>query len=206
MIIGPDRTLFFGGSFNPVHNAHLACSRAAAVAAGFGRVVLVPAHQPNLKDRAYDLAPAAHRVAMLERAARAASDEVVTFAVDPIELTRPGPSYTIDTAEALHRQGLSLPIDWLIGADQVLHLHRWHRFADLLARVRFWVMHRPGYDIDWDAVHSDARALRQRQVEVPQMDVSATDIRTRVRAGQPIDHLVPADVREYILAHRLYIP
>ena len=205
-MIGADRTLFFGGSFNPVHNAHLACARAAALAAGFGQVMLVPAYQPNLKDRTYDLAAAEHRLAMLERAAEAAPDETVRFAVDPIELSRPGPSYTIDTAEALHRRGLSMPINWLIGADQVLHLHRWHRFADLLKHVRFWVMHRPGYEIDWDAVHPDARALREREVEVPQMDVSATDIRARVRAGQPIDHFVSANVREYILAHRLYIP
>lgn len=205
MMVEPDRTLFFGGSFNPVHRAHLDCSRAAALAAGFRHVTLVPSHQPNLKDAAYDLAPAEHRLAMLRLAAEAASDDAVTYAVDAIELSRPGRTYTIDTAEALHRSGRS-QVDWLIGADQLLHLHRWHRFEDLLKAVQFWVMHRPGYVIDWSAVHPAAQRLRDFLVPVPQLDISATEIRRRIQAGEPTDGLLPGQVREYILRHRLYIP
>ncbi len=205
MTLASDRTLFFGGSFNPVHLAHLACSRAAARAGGFAHVTLVPCHQPVLKSKAYDLASSEHRLAMLLLAAEEASDRDLTYAVDPIELTRAGPTYTVDTAEALHGQGRST-VDWLIGADQVLNLHRWHRFPELMRLVRFWVMHRPGYELDWTRVHPDARKLRDNQVEVPQMDISATTIRDRVRAGLRFENLVTTKVREYILAHRLYIP
>lgn len=205
MILDTDRTLFFGGSFNPVHNAHLACSRAGALGAGFAHVTLIPSHQPVLKSKAYDLAAAEHRLAMLMLAADDASDKQLTYAIDPIELNRAGPTYTIDTAEALHQSGRPT-VDWLIGADQVLSLHRWHRFPELIKRVRFWVMHRPGYAIDWSQVHPDARQFKRNLVEVPQMDISATAIRDRIRAGLPTDGLLPPKVREYILAHRLYIP
>ncbi len=198
-------TLCFGGSFNPVHNAHLACSQAAARAAGFGRVLLIPSHQPVLKARAYDLAPAEHRVAMLLLAAEAWSTPDLTYEIDPLELERNGPTYTIDTVEILLKRGLPR-VDWLIGADQLLNLNRWHRFPDLIRLTQFHVMQRPGYAIDWSRVHPDAQSLREHVIPVPQMDISATDIRARVREGEAIDELVPANVREYILRHRLFIP
>lgn len=204
-IIQSMRTLCFGGSFNPIHNAHLACSGAAAKEAGFGRVVLIPSHQPVLKSRSYDLAPAEHRLAMLMLAVRDYRYPGISYDIDPRELERDGPSYTIDTANDLLSNGWR-DVHWLIGADQVLHLHKWHRFEELMRTVQFVVMARPGYSIDWNAVHPLAQPLRGKVVTVPQLPISATDIRERIRRGDPVDKLVPANVREYILAHKLYIP
>ncbi|MBC7782783.1 MAG: nicotinate (nicotinamide) nucleotide adenylyltransferase [Burkholderiales bacterium] len=198
--------LCFGGSFNPVHNAHLQCSIIAARQAGFNRVVLIPTGQPALKDDDYQIASAADRVAMLRLATKSVTDPQTAVEIDTLEIDRAGgPSYTIDTVRALRDRGW-LSVNWLIGADQLLSLHRWHRFEELLTSAQMWVMARPGYLIDWGNVHPAARALEARVLQVPQMDISATDIRRRVREGLPIIGLVPDDVREYILKRRLYIP
>jgi nicotinate-nucleotide adenylyltransferase len=196
--------LCFGGSFNPIHNAHLICSTAAARAAGFARVVLIPSHQPLLKHAQYALASAEDRLKMLDLAISDVPRDGVEFEIDPIEINRRGPSYTIDTVEALRARGWE-SVDWLIGADQLLNLHRWHRFQDLMREAQFWVMARPGYVIDWSVIHEDARKLSAHVVTAPKLDISATLIRQRLAAGESIDDLVPAKVREYILERRLYI-
>lgn len=199
------KTLFFGGSFNPVHRGHLACSLSAAKAGGFEKVVLIPSHQPVLKSRAYDLAPAEHRVAMLMLACQSMKGSGVEYDLDLIELQRSGPSYTYDTVTELGANPHH-PIDWLIGADQLLHLHRWYRLADLLQLTRFWIMQRPGYPVDWSNVDPMVRHLQNQVVPVPLLDISATQIRQKIREGQSIQGLVPETVREYILKHRLFIP
>lgn len=195
--------LYFGGSFNPVHRAHLACSAAAATAGGFDRVVLVPTAQPALKNFSL-IAPAADRLAMLQ-AALTDWRGPVRFRIDPIELERTGTSYTIDTALALQAAGTG-KVNWLIGADQLLNLHRWHRYGELLQTVQFWVMARPGYTIDWSAVDPAARGLAGHVLATPAMDISATMIRDHVRRGLPIDQWVTPGVGEFIRTHRLYIP
>ena len=207
-VLTSSRPLYFGGSFNPAHRAHLICATAAASAGGFDEVILVPTNQPVLKDSDYTLACAADRLAMLELAAADANADDSNrprFRVNPIELNRPGPTYTIDTVTELCQQH-DRTIDWLIGADQLLNLHRWYRFDELMRLTQFWVMQRPGYPIDWDQVDPAARWLRNHVVIVPQMDISATAIRQHVMAGESIDAMVSPHVREYIELHRLYIP
>lgn len=194
---GPD--LYFGGAFNPPHVAHVRCALAAAKAAGLGRVVLVPTGQPTLKTTA-DVVPASDRLEMVRLAAAEAGDGV---RVDDREVRRAGTTYTVDTAEALAAEGVS-PVNWLIGADQLLNLHRWHRFEDLLRRVRFRVMARPGYAIDWSAVSPAVRPLAADVVTVPQIDVSATEIRRRLHAGEPVAGLLSPTVEAYVRAHGLY--
>ncbi|HEX8340285.1 MAG TPA: nicotinate (nicotinamide) nucleotide adenylyltransferase [Tepidisphaeraceae bacterium] len=200
--------LCFGGSFNPVHRAHLACSAAAARAAGFDRVRLILAARPPLKDDRSAIASVEDRLSMLRLAAAdaAAPTEAamrdVTYLIDDRETRRPGPSYTIDTVHELLAEGER--VDWLIGADQLLWLPRWHRVDELLAAARFWVMARPGYAIDWPAMPSVVRGLADRVVIVPQMDVSATDIRRGLREGTSIAHLVTPSVDRYLREHRLY--
>jgi nicotinate-nucleotide adenylyltransferase len=200
------RVLCFGGSFNPVHRAHLVCSAAAARGAGLGGVRLILAARPPLKDDSYAIAAAADRLAMLRLAAADAAYEPTTrdvaFVVDDRELRRAGKSYTIDTVEELRREGAD--VHWLIGADQLLSLHRWHRIDDLLALARFWVMARPGYAVAWAALPANVRTLKDRVVVVPQMDVSATEIRRRVRDGRGLGDLVTASVERYVQEHGLY--
>ena len=147
------------------------------------------------------IADRADREAMLPDAA----EFDVEFDVDPIEIDRDGPTYTYDTASALHERGVS-PINWLIGADQVLSLHRWRRYDELLQRVQFWVMARPGYAIDWSAVDPKARYLANYVLPAPAMDVSATMIRRRIAQGVPVDEWLSPGVDQYIRAHSLYIP
>src|SRR5437764_460297 len=105
-------TLYFGGSFNPIHHGHLICSRAIAEAHGFDRVALVPSFQPPHKQDAANMAGSADRLAMCQLAV--ADDR--TFSVNELELTRGGPSYTIDSAADLSRGGVG-KVNWLIGAD-----------------------------------------------------------------------------------------
>ena len=195
-------SLYFGGSFNPPHLAHIACAEAAAVAARMDSVVLVPNGSPALKNQA-EIAPAVDRLAMTRLAAADANGRV-QFAVDDLEIHRTGTSFTIDTVKSLMNKGVT-PVNWLIGADQLLNLHRWHRFDELLGITTFWVMARPGYVIDWTALDPAVQTLRDRVVAVPQFNVSATEIRRRLRAGESVDGLVSPAVRDYLASHRLYL-
>ena len=134
---------------------------------------------------------------------RLAAAGSLLFEVSDIETRRGGPSYTIDTAQELREQGFDR-IDWLIGADMLMYLPKWHRPADLLRTVNFLVMARPGWMLDWNALPPEYRQLREHVVEAPQINITATEIRDRVRQGLPIDQLVPPAVAGYIDKHRLY--
>ena len=191
--------LCFGGSFNPIHCGHLICARTAAERLGFERVVLIPSSQPPHKPAATDLAEAAHRVRMCELAVQG----VGGFEVNDLETKRTGPSYTIDTVRELGRQGWS-KVSWLIGADMLQNLPTWREPQALLREVDFVVMARPGWSFDWETLPEPFRVLRERVVETPLVDISATEIRQRVRAGLPIEFLTPELVARYIQQHGLY--
>jgi nicotinate-nucleotide adenylyltransferase len=128
-----------------------------------------------------------------------------TFTVDDLELKRTGPSYTIDTAQEL-KQARGWPdVHWLIGADMLNYLPRWHRVTELLREVHFVVMARPGFGLEWDELPAEFKHLRERVVEAPRIDISSTQIRDRVRAGLPIAYLTPLPIVEYIHERRLYL-
>ena len=116
-------------------------------------------------------------------------------------LEREGPSYTLDTVRALQaaRPGASWFL--LIGADQYANLHSWHGWQELLTRVVLAVASRPGVATP---PHPEVLAHTHRVVPLPPMDLSATELRTRIAAGQPITHLVPAAVASYIDQQALY--
>ncbi len=195
-----DLTLCFGGSFNPIHIGHLICAQAAAEAGGFNRVLLIPAGQSPLKTRQTDLAAPEHRLAMLQLAIQGSA----LFQIDHLELRRSGPSYTIETARELRRRGLP-KVAWLIGADQVADLPKWHEPEALLNEVDFVLMARPGFSFDFTKLPPQYRGLEKKVVTVPQIDISSTDIRNRIRAGKPITYLTPPSVVDYIQKNRLYI-
>jgi nicotinate-nucleotide adenylyltransferase len=193
------RKLCFGGSFNPIHQAHLICARAVAEARGFDRVVLVPSALPPHKLRADQLAPPEHRLAMC----RLAVEGDPFFDVSDLELTRTGPSYTIDTARELKRQGWDA-VAWLVGADMVSILPKWHQPLDLLREVELVVMARPGWSFNWESLPEPYQRLRTQVVEAPLIDLSATTIRRRVAEGRSIRYLTPDAVCQYIAARHLY--
>lgn len=194
-----NRTLYFGGSFNPIHHGHLICGRAVAEAAAYDRIILLPAGQPPHKPNLEALVPAEHRLQMCRLAVAGSG----LFEMNSIELKRAGPSYTIDTARELGGSANG-KIDWLIGADMLLYLPKWHRAVELMDKVNFVVMSRPGWSLDWDTLPKPFRALRANVVEAPMIDIHATDIRRRVAAGLGVEYLTPLSVCSYIQQHRLY--
>src|SRR5207248_10743648 len=105
--------------------------------------------------------------------------------------------------QALARN-LGEKVHWLIGADMLLDLPTWHRPQELLREVEFVVMARPGWSIDWSKLPPEMRKLEANVVEAPRIDISATDIRSRVRAGFPITYLTPPSVCRYIHEQALY--
>jgi nicotinate-nucleotide adenylyltransferase len=193
------RTLYFGGSFNPIHHGHLICARAVAEAAGFTHVSLIPTAQPPHKAISPDLAPAGDRLEMCHLAIM----DSPLFEVDSTEVERKGPSYTIDTIRAFVARGRG-KVDWLIGADMLLYLPKWHKALELIGEVNFVVMARPGWKVDWNTLPEPFRVLRNNIVEAPMIDIRATDIRRRVAAGASIEYLTPPNVCRYIRQHSLY--
>jgi nicotinate-nucleotide adenylyltransferase len=170
-------------------------------------VVLIPAAQsPHKQGVTVQSSPAKDRLDLCRAAV--AGDRF--FGVSTVELDRPPPSYTYDTVKELFQQagvqtiGKSERIRWLIGADQLKSLPRWHRAAELLQSVTFVTAARPGSKIDLEALPEEFRHLAGGIVNTPHLDISATDIRGRVKAGKPTRYLVPAAVEELILQRQLY--
>jgi nicotinate-nucleotide adenylyltransferase len=192
-------TLCFGGSFNPIHHAHLICARAVAEGHGDDKILLIPTGQPPHKADSTDIVAQSDRIAMCRLAVAGST----LFEVSDIEFKRDGPSYTIDTARELTRLS-GQKINWLIGADMLLYLPKWHQIDQLLQEVAFVVMARPGSVIDWEALPPQFRSLRQNVVQAPLIDISASGIRKRVGAGRSIDYLTPEPVCRYIRDRGLY--
>ena len=188
------RVGLFGGTFDPVHNAHVALARSALDALALQEVRWVPAGQPWQKP---GVSEAPHREAMVRLAIAGES----RFVLDRIEIERTGPSYTLDTVRALAAARPGTEWVLLIGADQYAGLHTWNGWRELLGQVTLAVANRPGLQRA-----PDAEVLRHlhRVVPLPMLDIAATDIRARVRSGQDISQLVPPAVARYIDSHGLY--
>lgn len=198
----------FGGTFNPVHVGHLITARAAAEKLGARRVWLIPAAIPPHK--ACPGVRADDRLAMLRLAVR--EDEL--FEVSPLELERPGPSYTVDTLAALRKlHGSDVELIWLIGLDMLTELGTWHRTAEVVELARVVTLPRPPLPPDLDACLSalaetftpeQVRRLRADILPTPLLEISASQIRRRVREGLSIRYLVPDSVWDYIAHQGLY--
>lgn len=191
--------LWFGGSFNPVHHAHLICARAVAERARFDRVILVPSAVSPHKTNDSAMASAADRLQMC----RLATANIAGFEVSDVELTLPTPSYTLQTIRELKHRGHA-PIHWLVGGDMALFLPQWREPLALIQETSFVVMARPGWTIDWERLPVEYRHLQKNVVEAPQIEISASEIRRRVAAGQGIDYLTPPAVCDYIRNRGLY--
>jgi nicotinate-nucleotide adenylyltransferase len=178
----------YGGTFDPVHHAHLILAREAIETLGLERVILVPAAMSPLK-KAAPVARGDVRLAML----RAAIKSQPEFEVDECELLRPSPSYTIDTVEEIRRRECDAALYCLIGEDHVQHLPQWHRFNELEKLVRFVVLDRTGKQ----PTHSYQLIHRR-------IDISATEIRRRVAQHESIRYLVTESVEEIIQREKLY--
>ena len=187
----------FGGSFDPVHDAHLALARHARDELQLDELRWVPAGQAWQKARA--MTPAAQRLAMLELAIAGEP----RFAIERCELQRQGPSYTLDTVRELQDREPGASWFLVIGQDQYHNLHTWHGFEQLLQRVTLAVAQRPDGARD-DGVDPRVRAADQVALGLPALRISASGIRARVAAGQDIGALVPPAVALYIHQQGLY--
>ena len=183
----------FGGSFDPVHVGHLVAAEAAAETLGV-KVRFLPAREQPFKRAAYVATPE-QRIAMLELAVAGNP----RFAVEPIELGLPTPSYTVRTLRALAEREPGNRFALLLGADAARELPDWWEVAALPALADVVVFGRPGF-----AVEGGDGVVVTRVIEVPGIGVSATGVRERVQRGRSIRYLVPDAVRAYIAAHGLY--
>ena len=181
-----------GGTFDPVHNAHLAIAGRALEVLGAARILWIPTGAPHYRSPA--LASAEHRVAMLELAIAA----VPQYVIDKRELTPGATGYTYDTLVALRAElGPNVPLVMLIGTDQYEKLDSWHRSRELFSLCAFAVFGRPG---------AGAQPPRPGvvHVEMEPMPISSTDIRARAARGDDVSGVVPAPVLRYIQRHHLY--
>lgn len=186
--MGLKKIAIYGGTFDPIHHAHLILARQAIETLRLEKVILVPAAISPLK-KAAPVASGEVRLAMLQAAIKGEPG----FEVSECELLRPPPSYTIDTVEYIRRRGCDPSIYCLIGEDNVEQLPRWHRFAELEKMVRFVVLDRSGKQPSYSY-----QLIRRR------IDISATEIRRRVAQNESIRYLVPDLVQEIIQRKKLY--
>ena len=151
------------------------------------------------------MAPPADRLAMTNLAAAYAKETaMIRFEVDDLELHRRGPSYTIDTIDEMNRRG-EAELWWLIGADMLNYLPKWHRVSELVRRCQFLILARPNVPLRWGDLPAELRQrLEGNVVEAPLLDISSSQIRQRLRDGLAIDALTPPPVAEYINHHGLY--
>ena len=195
-----------GGTFDPIHTGHLALARVALDQLGLERILFVPAGRPPHK-RGRQITSAADRLAMVELAIAGEP----RFAVSSIEIERPGPSYTADTAEALLAEpghdDPPIKLTVILSAESFADLPSWHEPAKLLRLARIAVAPRTGHPPPtpaWLAQRLPGFTDRIDVLEGPHLDVSASDIRSRVAAGISIEGLVAPTVADYIEAHHLY--
>jgi nicotinate-nucleotide adenylyltransferase len=183
----------FGGSFDPVHHGHLIVAQVALERLGLSSLRFVPAKEQPFK-RGRHRSASEHRAAMLSLAIAGAP----AFALERSELERAAPSYTVHTLEELRRREPDTTLVLLLGADAAADLHAWHQAARIPELARVVVFARPGSPVPPSPSISQV-------IEVPSIDVSATEIRRRVQQRQPIRYWVPDSVAEYIQRHRLYL-
>jgi len=197
----PLRLGLLGGSFNPIHHAHLFTAEVAAAAHRLDRVLLVPAGQSPLKRRA--AVSAEDRVAM----ARLAAGGNSLLKVSPIDVDRPPPSYTVDTLRLIGEQYPGAELFLILGIDALADLLEWRDPEGLIDQARIVVVSRPGLDL---AVPDEVRARLGQRVErillqpMPLLEISSTEIRQRLPKGEPVRYLLPEPVERYIRERGLY--
>lgn len=185
-----------GGTFDPVHLAHLILAERARDELVLDAVIFIPAAVPPHK-RTRTITPGPRRWEMLEIALAGNPH----FRASDIELKRPGVSYTIDTLIELEREYPDARFHLIIGADTLNDIVNWHRPAEIVRRAVLVVAGRPGTSAVSSLPYPDVEIV---SLEMPHLEISSTEIRERVGEGRSIRYLVPAGVEAYIHAQDLY--
>lgn len=221
--LAPAQVGLFGGTFNPIHIGHLRAAEEVGEALGLERIVFVPSAQPphKLPDRSDVLAPASLRLAWV----KAAIASNPRFAVDPLELERKGPSYSVDTLRTFAARLEPARCVFVIGQDAFVELASWREPAALLELAHFAVTTRPpsrkGSLKDWmppslasqvelaaDGLSGRHRSAQTwiRAVEITPLDISSSGIRARIRAGRSVRYLLPDGIHDAVVQSRVYGP
>lgn len=192
----PERIGIFGGTFDPPHVGHLVAASEALHAFELDRVIFVPAGRPWQKTT---YSSPEDRFLMTALAIGGHP----RFSASRLEIDRRGPTYTVDSLEALSSFFTASKLFFIAGMDAVADLGTWHRVGDLAKLAEVIAVTRPGSAFDataapaeWPGVHA---------MEIPELDVSSTMVRQRIAKGEPIEFLVPASVVDYIKEHGLYV-
>ena len=195
-----------GGTFDPIHNGHLAAAAASETTLGLDQVMLIPSRIPPHRHDPVG-ATSEQRYEMT----RLAAADHPGWTASRIEVERQGPSYTFDTLSELGASK-GTQIFFIIGADAFAEIATWSRYPGVLDLAHFVVVSRPGITLDSlrervPSAFADRPSTKTRVilVEAATPDVSSTDIRRRVRAGESLSGLVPDSVANYIRTHRLYL-
>ncbi|HLP23694.1 MAG TPA: nicotinate-nucleotide adenylyltransferase [Microbacteriaceae bacterium] len=187
----PTRVGVFGGSFDPPHLGHLLAATAAFETLGLDLVLWVPTGDQSHKA---STSAAHHRLEMV----RLATAGEARFAVSTVDIDREGPTYSIDTVTDLRGLYSDAEFTFLLGDDAWAGIDSWHRSSELTSLVQFAVLSRT-------TVATEAEAESLRWVRIPRIEMSSTECRERVRAGQGLRYRVPDSVAEYIENHKLYL-
>ena len=204
----------FGGTFDPVHYAHLRCAEEVRQKLNLKNLFLLPAGTPP--HRTPPQATARQRLAMLELAL----SEFPCLGIDDRETRRKGPSYMVDTLQELRAEFPKRPLLLLIGQDAANHLHSWHHWEQLFVLVHIVILNRPGVPAEYRqdlAIHIQQRTVFDGQtllrsaaggvlpLELTAIDISATAIKSVIRLGQSPVSMLPGAVLDYIRKNRLYL-
>ena len=194
-----------GGTFDPIHFGHLSMAESAREIFTLDEVLFIPAAKPPHKVEK-NITPEVHRLMMTYLATQSNK----FFQVSPMEFLREGLSYTLDTIDALNKKfGAGTELFFIIGADSMADLYKWHKAQELVQKVHFIAAARPGVEVNLDELQKffGAEGMAHiHQIISPELEISSTELRERVKAGRSIKYLVPEVVEEYIFKERLYLP
>ncbi len=186
----------FGGTFDPIHHAHLAVGVAARHQLGLDQVLFMVSNVPWQKAKSRRISSAVDRLAMTQAAVAGRKGLVAS----DLEIRRGGDSYTADTVEALHEQFPGSTIFLIVGSDLVDDLPTWKRWEELPGRCTLVVAYRPGEE----AKPSLSPQWTVVDIRLPALELSSTELREMAAEGRPLDFLVPDTVIELIASRGLY--
>lgn len=192
----------FGGTFDPIHIGHLILVEEARHHLRLDQIMLAPAGDPPHKpDR--PISPLHHRLAMC----RLAVADGNGISISLIDAERPGPHYTSDMLRLLREKvGAEAKLYFLMGLDSLRDLPTWHEPEWLVHNCRLVALRRHDVKIDWARLEAELPGVRERVtvLDMPELDIASSDLRERVRDGQPIRYQVPREVERYIGEQGLY--
>jgi nicotinate-nucleotide adenylyltransferase len=196
----PESLGVMGGTFDPIHLGHLLAAEEARQRFHIERVVFIPNREPPHK-RDYAVTSPEHRYAMTVLATAGNPH----FEASRMEIDRPGPSYTVDTMRAFREElGAEARLYFITGADAIIETVTWRRPEEIAALCEFVAVTRPGYPLERLSEAELAPGTRIHVLHMPGLEISSTEIRRRVAAGESVRYLVPPPVARYIETNRLY--